>query len=93
MALHFIGFRDDQARIAYAARIFGEPDFIHWYYDVRAKSEIAPTDTAVFASDFDRERTDTPREYAYNDSDCQLEDYDDVSETEKLLSSGRCIEA
>ena len=47
MAVHFIGFRDD--RYHNAVRVFGQPDFIHRHWDVRAMQEIAEGDVVVFA--------------------------------------------
>ncbi len=46
-ALHFVGFHDD--RYLAAVRIFGRPDFFHRRWDQRARREIAPGDTIVFA--------------------------------------------
>ena len=63
MALHFIGFKDD--RYHNAVKVFGKPDFIHRYWDVRAKHEIAQGDVAVFAT---KTCCDTPSEYTFNDS-------------------------
>lgn len=49
MALHFVGFGDD--RIWNARRIFGEPDFYHRNWDVRAQQESSvPGDVVVFAN-------------------------------------------
>lgn len=47
-ALHFVGFRDD--RVYHARAVFGEPDFYHRNWDVRARQEIVPGDVAVFAT-------------------------------------------
>ena len=65
-ALHFIGFKDPQ-RYVNAVRIFGEPDFIHRWWDHRAEAEIMPGDTAVFASEYGK----PPRPYSYDDSAVQ----------------------
>jgi hypothetical protein len=46
--LHFVGFRDD--RWWNAVRVFGEPDFIHPRWDMRARREIADGDIVVFAA-------------------------------------------
>lgn len=48
MALHFVGFKDD--RIWGARRVFGEPDFYHRLWDMRARQELVAGDIAVFAS-------------------------------------------
>jgi len=47
-SLHFVGFSDD--RIWNARRVFGEPDFYHRNFDMRARQEIVPGDIAVFAT-------------------------------------------
>jgi hypothetical protein len=60
--IHFIGFRGEEYHSA--VRVFGPPDFIHRVWDVRAVSEIAPHDTAVFAK-YDRL---SPSPYSYDDS-------------------------
>lgn len=53
-ALHFIGFLHPNIgpSVDYdkAVRVFGKPDFVHRYWDVRAKQELAPGDVAIFAS-------------------------------------------
>lgn len=46
--LHFVGFKDD--RFLTAVRVFGQPDFIHPGWDLRAFREIAPGDTVIFAT-------------------------------------------
>ena len=46
--LHFVGFGDD--RVWNARRVFGEPDFYHRTWDMRARQEITPSDVAVFAT-------------------------------------------
>ena len=63
MALHFIGFKDE--RYYNAVKVFGQPDFIHRHWDVRAKHEIAQGDVAVFAT---KTYHDIPNEYTFNDS-------------------------
>ncbi len=62
--LHFVGF-NDPTRYSNAVRIFGEPDFIHRYWDVRAQCEIVPGDIAVFAKGTDQI---PPSVYSYDDS-------------------------
>lgn len=62
--LHFVGFRGDE--YFRACRIFGTPDFIHRGWDLRAKREISPDDTVVFATgSFNQE----PRVRSFNDLD------------------------
>lgn len=61
--LHFVGFKDDRFNNAVAA--FGRPDFIHRFWDMRAKHEIMPGDVAVFASG-DEHSPITP--WAFDDS-------------------------
>lgn len=74
MALHFIGFvHPDQggdARYDYAARIFGQPDFVHRYWDVRARVEMVPGDVAIFAKGTEH---DVPNVYTFDDSAVGLE--------------------
>lgn len=48
MAIHFIGFKGPEYRSA--VKVWGQPDFIHRMWDVRAKQEIAPDDVAIFAN-------------------------------------------
>jgi len=53
MALHFVGFRDPRywkAEPSYmrAVAIFGEPDFCHRVWDMRAMADIAPGDKVVW---------------------------------------------
>ncbi|HEX8554172.1 MAG TPA: hypothetical protein VF695_05655 [Sphingomonas sp.] len=46
-AVHFIAFRGDE--YTSAVRVFGPPDFIHIGWDVWARQEVMPGDTAIFA--------------------------------------------
>src|SRR5271166_92342 len=46
-AVHFVGFTGEEWHSAVAA--FGPPDFIHRVWDERARQEVAPADTVVFA--------------------------------------------
>ncbi|HTE40293.1 MAG TPA: hypothetical protein VK629_05670 [Steroidobacteraceae bacterium] len=68
-AVHFVGFiHPDQggdARYEHAARFFGQPDFVHRRWDVRASQEIVPGDVVVFAEGTER---DTPNVHAFDDS-------------------------
>ena len=46
--VHFVGFRDD--RYLSAVRVWGRPDFIHRWWDKRARREIDfEADTIIFA--------------------------------------------
>jgi len=63
-AVHFIGFRGDE--YLRAVRVFGPPDFLHRYWDVRAMQEIAPGDMAVFAKGDEHQ---PPNPFAFNDSE------------------------
>ncbi len=45
--VHFVGFKDD--RYWNAVRIWGRPHFVHPAWDERARREIHPSDTIVFA--------------------------------------------
>lgn len=47
MAVHFVGFKGDEFHSA--VRVFGEPDFVHRKWDVRAQQEVVEGDVAVFA--------------------------------------------
>lgn len=75
-ALHFVGFQDNRFwtkrnrdatvdRYNNAVRIFGEPDFIHRRWDVRAAQEVAPGDTVVFANG---DGSETPEHPSFDDS-------------------------
>lgn len=63
-ALHFIGFSDSQ-QYHNAARVFGQPDFVHRVWDTRAAVEIAEGDIAIFAK-YDPDMPPSP--YAWDDS-------------------------
>lgn len=62
--VHFIGFKTS-SQFHSAVQVFGQPDFIHRYWDGRAKSMIVPGDTAVFATGTD---ADAPQMYSFDDS-------------------------
>ena len=47
--LHFVGFKDGTAYNS-AVQVWGKPDFIHRGWDLRAKRQIADTDTVIFAA-------------------------------------------
>jgi hypothetical protein len=61
--LHFVGFRDDRYWVA--LRVFGAPDFVHRYWDHRARLEAVPGDTVVFA--YGTEQRECSR-YSFDDS-------------------------
>lgn len=63
--MHFIGFRDNAQRFDNAVRVFGQPDFVHRIWDIRAKQEIVPGDVAIFAKETE---TDKPSVFSYDDS-------------------------
>ena len=67
--VHFVGFRDDSYNRAIA--VFGQPHFVHRFWDQRAKGDVAPDDIVVFArtKDWLRFVNDTPSEYSFNDSE------------------------
>lgn len=67
MALHFVGFRGDE--YLRAIKLFGRPDFIHRYHDVRMVKEIAEGDVVVFANG---EESKEPRHPSFNDSEWVL---------------------
>ena len=60
---HFVGFKDD--RYLTAVKTFGKPDFIHRFWDRRARDEVAPGDVVFFA---DGDETQAIREFAFDDS-------------------------
>jgi hypothetical protein len=66
MAVHFIGF-SDSASFWRATQVFGQPDFIHPRWDVRAKQggEWAEGDVRVFATGSE---DDTPSPFCWDDS-------------------------
>jgi hypothetical protein len=61
-ALHFVGFKDD--RFNNAVRVFGQPDFVHRVWDLRAAADVAPDDTVLFAQYHDQ----PPTPYCFDDS-------------------------
>lgn len=68
--LHFVGFRDERywpkdERYQRAVALFGQPDFLHRRWDVRAAQEVAPGDVVVFAVGDEHE---PPSEQAFDDS-------------------------
>lgn len=60
--LHFVAFRDD--RYWSAVRIWGRPHFIHRGFDLRARRDIDPSDTVVFA---EGDADQAPRVRSYDD--------------------------
>jgi len=60
---HFVGFKDD--RYLTAVKTFGKPDFVHRFWDRRARDEVAPGDVVFFA---EGDETQPVREFAYDDS-------------------------
>jgi hypothetical protein len=46
--LHFIGFRGDE--YYRAIRVFGQPDFVHKFFDGRVREEADVNDTFIFAN-------------------------------------------
>lgn len=62
-AVHFVGFRGEE--YFSAARLFGPPDFFHYYLDNRAIAEFMPGDIVVFANGAERRL----HEHAFNDSE------------------------
>lgn len=61
--LHFVGFKDD--RVWNARRIWGDPDFYHRIWDVRARQEIVSGDIAIFATG---SIDDAPKPISWDDS-------------------------
>ena len=46
---HFVGFEPYSERYWRAARIFGQPSFMHRVWDQRAVVEVMPGDVVIFA--------------------------------------------
>ena len=68
--LHFVGVRYPaigyDPRYDYMVRYFGNPDFVHVRWDVRAQQEIMPGDIAIFA---DGNTIESPvKVYSFDDS-------------------------
>ena len=61
-AVHFVGFRGEEFHSA--RRVFGQPDFVHRIWDIRATQDIAPGDIVVFARYHDQ----TPSPRSFDDS-------------------------
>ena len=61
--LHFVGFKDD--RYLTALKYFGQPDFVHRFWDSRARAEIVEGDVTIFA---DKDETKPLSQYSYDDS-------------------------
>ena len=60
--VHFVGFRGDEYWSA--VKVFGEPDYIHRGWDLRAQREIADGDMVMLAQgEYDQE----PRTQSYDD--------------------------
>lgn len=62
-SVHFVGFRGDE--YLSAVRVWGEPDFFHRVWDVRASHEVVEGDLVVFARFKDIQ---DPRSQAFDDS-------------------------
>jgi hypothetical protein len=60
---HFVGFRDD--RFVRAVRVFGRPDFIHRFWDARARDEVMEGDVVIFA---EGDETQAINPWTYDDS-------------------------
>ena len=73
--VHFVGFRNDR-EWQNAARLYGEPDFVHRFWDQRAQCEIMDGDLLVFAK-YDPAR---PSPYNHDDSN----EPDDPAAKERL---------
>lgn len=60
--VHFVGFRDD--RYWNAVKVFGRPHYVHPGWDLRARRDVHPLDTIVFA---EGEADQTPRVKSFSD--------------------------
>jgi hypothetical protein len=61
--VHFVGFRDDAEYIA-AVRVWGRPDFIHVFHDLRMYGDVGENDIIVLGP----KGRDTP-DPKYSDQD------------------------
>lgn len=66
ICVHFVGFRGDEFHSA--VKIWGKPDFIHRFWDVRATGDVSPQDIVVFARKKDWDNINTPKQQAFDDS-------------------------
>lgn len=65
-AVHFVGFKDERFN---NARKVWQPDFIHRFWDNRAKAEIAEGDVVIFAEGNATNPSTLPvNPYTYDDS-------------------------
>jgi len=55
LCTHFVGFRGDEYHNA--VKTFGEPDFIHRFFDPRAKAEFMEGDRVIFANETENKFT------------------------------------
>jgi hypothetical protein len=62
--VHFVGFRGDE--FWSAVRVWGRPDYIHRGWDLRARRDVHPGDTVVFARG---DAGQAPRVRSFNDID------------------------
>lgn len=60
--IHFVGFRGEEYNAA--KKIWGQPDYFHLGWDLRARREIAANDTIVFAKG---EHNQEPRVKSFDD--------------------------
>ena len=61
-SVHFVGFRGDEYNRA--ALIWGPPDFVHRWHDLRMYGDIGENDTVIFAN---KERPDHTHKYVWQD--------------------------
>ena len=64
--VHFVGFRGEEYHSA--VKVWGEPTFIHRYWDIRAAQEAQPEDVVVFARVKDWNDRVNPRKGTFDDS-------------------------
>lgn len=64
MCVHFIGFKTS-CEFQAARRIWGDPDFVHRRWDVRAQQEVVDGDFAVFANGVEK---NAPAHPSFDDS-------------------------
>lgn len=65
-SLHFVGFRGDEYNRA--VQVWGEPEFIHRIWDLRAAAEVFPGDLVIFARNKDWKNLENPSRDCFDDS-------------------------
>ena len=83
-ALHFVGFRPERFKDTHwqnVVKTFGQPDFFHRTWDMRARQEVGPNDVVVFATRDKRDRIDPKAASDVTDQPCSQswdDSHDDI---------------